>query len=201
MNAPRPLGAVLVVLGIAAGPFATAAPAGPHAAAPAAPNPVAPPGEERPRWAVGASFGLAQVAGGSGAHDEALSLGAAAFLRLARQLAVGLRYQRAAVNRRYEELRFDSAYHRLAIFPEARLPLGTRFDFAAFAGPEVILLRALVADRDTRDRRARGYVGAAAGAGAMYRWTRLELRGDFVFSWRDRRTDRVVAGTLLYVWR
>lgn len=155
-----------------------------------------------PRFAAGPSFALAQIAGGSRQRDEAIALGLTGGWRPLANLSLLARYARATLDQDYGQLRFHSAYHRLTLAPEARLPLGPRFDFLALAGPELVLLRSALWDREggTRER-SRWYLALTAGAGAAYRIARVELRADVVVTARDRRTDLGTFASALYTWR
>jgi hypothetical protein len=153
------------------------------------------------RFAAGLGFALQQVTAGSGERDETRALGALGVWRPTRPLALALRYSGAAVNHRYDQIHFESTYHRLGLAPEGRLPLGPHFDFAASLGPEVTLLRSRLGDGSGVRARTRAFWGFAAGLGALYRWTRLEIRADLLVSRREGRTDLAVGGFLLYLIR
>lgn len=155
----------------------------------------------RPRFAAGGSLAITHVMGGSGEHDEALAFGLTAAWRPHRFLAVAARYSHAPVDHQYGQLQFSSAYHRVVLAPEGRLPLGERFDFAGWIGPELVVLRsALTAAPGGERTSGRSSVGVALGGGVAYRVWRVELRADAALGLRAGRQDRAFIANVLWTW-
>lgn len=164
-------------------------------------SPAATPEVPRPRFAAGASGAIAHIEGGSGEHDETLSIGLFAAWRARRFLALAARYSRAPITHNYSQVRFQSSYHRLALAPEARLPIGRRFDFFGWVGPEVMLLRSSLWAENTAERAStRAYLGVGCGGGAAVRIGAIELRTEVAIGLRDDRVDRAFVGSVLWIW-
>src|SRR5262245_57325955 len=101
------------------------------------------PGGGGPRFAVGETLGLSDIAGASGEREGAASwaFGATANYRILRFVAIGIRYTHAEVDHDYGQTKSRSGYHRAALMLEGSYPLGTHVDVLAWLAPETLWLR------------------------------------------------------------